>query len=83
MAYKHDVEVILMIKEEAKQTRIPQSKLVYRIIALTLGSPLRRLAMNPVKVLTRIGVQQGMNILEVGCGPGFFTIPAAKFAVSQ
>ncbi len=34
--------------------------------------------MNANKVLTRMGVQEGLTILEVGCGPGFFTIPAAR-----
>lgn len=64
----------------ARFTRIPQSRIVYKIIALTLGSPLRRLTMNPYKVLARMGVSEGLTILEIGCGPGFFTIPAAKMA---
>lgn len=34
--------------------------------------------MNADKVLTRMGVQEGLTILEVGCGPGFFTLPAAR-----
>jgi ubiquinone/menaquinone biosynthesis C-methylase UbiE len=36
--------------------------------------------MNPFKVLTTMGIQKGLDILEVGCGPGFFTIPAANIA---
>jgi ubiquinone/menaquinone biosynthesis C-methylase UbiE len=34
--------------------------------------------MNANKILARMGVQEGLTILEVGCGPGFFTIPAAR-----
>ncbi len=61
-----------------KHTTIPQSKILYKLIALTLGNPLRRLTMNANKILTRMGVQGGQTILEVGCGPGFFTMPAAR-----
>lgn len=67
-----------MKNERIKHTRIPHSKIVYKFIAWTLGNPLRRLTMNANKILTRMGVQGGQTILEVGCGPGFFTIPAAR-----
>jgi ubiquinone/menaquinone biosynthesis C-methylase UbiE len=33
---------------------------------------------DPYKALTIAGLQAGQLVLEVGCGPGFFTIPAAK-----
>ena len=33
---------------------------------------------DPVKALYAAGLGSGQNVLEVGCGPGFFTIPAAK-----
>ena len=33
---------------------------------------------NPYSLLTAAGLKQGQTVLEVGCGPGFFTIPAAK-----
>ena len=66
------------IRKTNKHTRIPQSRIMYRIIAFALGNPLRRLTMNPVNVLTKMGIQKGLTVLEVGCGPGFFTIPAAR-----
>ena len=34
--------------------------------------------MNPVKTLRIADIQPGQTILEVGCGTGFFTIPAAQ-----
>ena len=33
---------------------------------------------DPYKALRAAGLQAGQQVLEVGCGPGFFTIPAAK-----
>jgi len=33
---------------------------------------------DPYKVLNAAGLESGQKVLEVGCGPGFFTIPAAK-----
>jgi len=35
---------------------------------------------NPYDLLTQAGLKCGQQVLEVGCGPGFFTIPAAKIA---
>jgi ubiquinone/menaquinone biosynthesis C-methylase UbiE len=33
---------------------------------------------DPYEALKAAGLRQGQDVLEVGCGPGFFTIPAAK-----
>jgi ubiquinone/menaquinone biosynthesis C-methylase UbiE len=39
----------------------------------------RRLIQNPNKLLKNY-IKDGMSVLDIGCGPGFFTIEAAKLA---
>ncbi len=38
---------------------------------------------DPYKVLDAAGLRPGQKVLEVGCGPGFFTIPAARIVGEQ
>ena len=38
----------------------------------------RRKIQNPEAVLTEIGLKAGHVLVDIGCGNGFFTIPAAK-----
>ncbi len=42
-------------------------------LAPLLDNPLRRLLINREKFLRGMGVCEGQVVLEVGCGPGFFT----------
>lgn len=53
-------------------------KVVGPIIAKVMQSPLRRRLQDPISTLISAGVGPGQQILEVGCGTGFFTIPAAQ-----
>ena len=46
-------------------------------IAGSLDSKVRRWVQNPNKILKRY-IKEGMTILELGCGPGFFTIDIAQ-----
>jgi len=42
-----------------------------------LASPLRRLIQDPDEIV-RPYVKEGMNVLDIGCGMGFFSLPLAK-----
>lgn len=48
-----------------------------------MGSKFRQRIFDPVKTLRGAGVQSGQTILEVGCGTGFFTLPAARLIGDQ
>jgi len=52
-------------------------KMSFRIMSF-IHETLYALFRDPYKVLRAAGLQAGLQVLEVGCGPGFFTIPAAK-----
>lgn len=42
-----------------------------------LASPLRRLLQDPAEIVKPY-VEEGMTVLDVGCGMGFFSLPLAK-----
>ncbi|MEM3061619.1 MAG: class I SAM-dependent methyltransferase, partial [Candidatus Bathyarchaeia archaeon] len=46
--------------------------------ARLIDNPLRRLIQPPAKVVDWVGIQNSMCVLEIGPGPGTFTIEAAK-----
>ena len=50
--------------------------------AKVLMSQERRRWQNPEKIIRSLGVARGMSVADLGCGPGFFTIPLA-FAVGE
>jgi ubiquinone/menaquinone biosynthesis C-methylase UbiE len=55
----------------------PIAHLLFRLIAPVMESPLRRRFLDPVRALKAAGIRSGQEVLEVGPGTGFFTIPAA------
>jgi ubiquinone/menaquinone biosynthesis C-methylase UbiE len=52
-------------------------KLAFWTITFMHDNPLLPFFKNPYKILKAAGLKKGQHVLEVGCGPGFFTIPAA------
>ena len=48
-----------------------------------MGSKFRQWLLDPVEPLRGAGIRPGQTILEVGCGTGFFTIPAAQLIGDQ
>lgn len=51
-------------------------------LAFTLLIPLRNWALSPAELVRRLELQPQQRILEVGCGPGYFS-PALARAVPQ
>jgi len=51
---------------------------LFKPAGIMMGSKLREWIFDPVKTLRNADVQAGQTILEVGCGTGFFTLPAAR-----
>jgi len=45
-----------------------------------IGDSDRRKKMDPDVLLPKIGLKPGMTLVDVGCGQGFFTLPAARIA---
>jgi ubiquinone/menaquinone biosynthesis C-methylase UbiE len=54
------------------------SGLAFWMINLMHDNPLVSVLKNPYRLLKSAGLRPGYKVIEVGCGPGFFTIPAAK-----
>jgi ubiquinone/menaquinone biosynthesis C-methylase UbiE len=45
-----------------------------------LNNPIRRKLLSPTRVIDCLSIREGMKILEVGPGSGFFTFELAKYA---
>lgn len=43
-----------------------------------LMSDARRGWQDPVAILKSVGIEKGMTVADLGCGPGFFTVPLAS-----
>lgn len=51
---------------------------LFRPAGRIMESRLRAWLFDPVKSLKGAGLEAGQSVLEVGCGTGFFTLPAAR-----
>ncbi len=47
-----------------------------------LDNPLRRLLQNPRKIVAPY-IRPGMTVLDLGCGPGFFSVEIAKLLAGE
>lgn len=56
----------------------PVVKFFFEHFLHLLDSPVRQLFNDPVRTLEAAGIQPGLEVLEVGCGTGFFTVHAAE-----
>jgi len=56
--------------------RQPESDVAFRLMALTYR--FRDLFQDPRRSLEKARLGRGMSVVDYGCGPGSFTIPAAK-----
>ena len=60
------------------RSNLEASNIAYWTIQVMHDNPLLPLVRNPNNILKAAGLKESQKVLEVGCGPGFFTIPAAK-----
>jgi ubiquinone/menaquinone biosynthesis C-methylase UbiE len=58
-------------------------KLFVRLLASAMESRFRYRFFNPEKILQGTDNLAGQTVLEIGCGTGFFTLPAARFIGDQ
>jgi ubiquinone/menaquinone biosynthesis C-methylase UbiE len=49
-------------------------------VVYLLNNPIRRKLLPPTRVIDYLGIREGMKILEIGPGSGFFTFELAKYA---
>ena len=52
-------------------------------LSLRLLTPVRKLIEPPKKILSWMDVKPGMNVADIGCGPGYLTIPLAEMVGPQ
>ena len=65
-----------MNTESFSQTRV--GKISIKLLAKAMESRFRYRFYHPNKILKGVQDMTGLKVLEIGCGTGFFTIPAAS-----
>ncbi len=57
--------------------------LLFKPAGILMGSKFRQWILDPNKTIQGADIQPGQTVLEVGCGTGFFTMPAAQLIGDQ
>jgi ubiquinone/menaquinone biosynthesis C-methylase UbiE len=60
----------------SEQKDKPMPNIGFKCMAWLLG--MRDRFKDPAKVVWKLGLREGQTVLDFGCGPGSFTIPAAQ-----
>jgi ubiquinone/menaquinone biosynthesis C-methylase UbiE len=68
-------------EREMSNKKMSESDVGFRL--MTLAFKFRDLLQNPRKSLARARLGKGMSVVDYGCGPGSFTIPAAELVGKQ
>ena len=66
-----------LAEKDSSQSR-QMSDSSFKIMSVIHDNPLRRLLDSPRRSLKASDIQPGHEVLEVGCGTGYFTVAAAK-----
>lgn len=53
-------------------------KVLIRLLAAVMESPFRYRFLGPLKILQGTDILPGQDVLEVGCGTGYFTVPVGR-----
>jgi len=70
-----------LVEEETKKAEAEKISLYDRAhlkMISIIHDSLYRVFVEPKRLLRAAGLAEGRIVLEVGCGPGFFTVPAAE-----
>jgi len=70
----YQVVVRVLAKTLRKYIAVPAPS----FLGVVLDSRLRRKIQPPVDVILRSGVKEGMQVVDLGCGSGTFTLPMAR-----
>jgi ubiquinone/menaquinone biosynthesis C-methylase UbiE len=63
--------------------KTPIGKLFIRVLGSAMESRFRYRFFGPVTILRGADILPGQSVLEIGCGTGYFTLPAAELISDQ